>query len=43
MIDELKRAMPLALSGAYDTLIYVPPLIALKDQIWHRVSAAMPP
>jgi nicotinamide riboside kinase len=30
MIDELERAMPLALAGAYDALIYVPPLIALK-------------
>jgi len=30
MFDELERAMPLALAGAYDVLIYVPPVIALK-------------
>jgi nicotinamide riboside kinase len=30
MLDELERAMPAALGGAYDALIYVPPLIALK-------------
>src|ERR1700677_2897910 len=30
LFEELEQAMPLALTGAYDALIYVPPLIALK-------------
>jgi ABC-type glutathione transport system ATPase component len=30
MFEELERAMPFAVSGAYDALIYIAPMIALK-------------
>jgi hypothetical protein len=36
VVNGVKRTTPPA-------TLPPPPLVALKDQIWHRVSAAMPP